>query len=55
MVNLSAIQLCSQPNVEHNLSTINRLLASSNVSGEHIVVLPECCLYFGGSDQDQYC
>jgi len=53
MVNLSAIQLCSQPNVEHNLATINRLLVSSNVSGEHIVVLPECCLYFGGSDKDQ--
>lgn len=53
MVSLSAIQLCSAPNVEQNITSIDRLLESSNVSGEHIVVLPECCLYFGGSDKDQ--
>lgn len=53
MVSLSAIQLCSVPNVQQNLDTIERLLSLEEISNEHIVVLPECCLYFGGSDKDQ--
>ena len=59
---LSAIQLCSKPNVEQNLSTIEHYLArlteeqsngTSNPNRIHFVVLPECCLFFGGSDKAQ--
>lgn len=53
MVSLSAIQLCSKPNVEDNLKTINTLLKTLPKSDEHIVVLPECCLFFGGTEKDQ--
>jgi len=60
---LSAIQLTSTTNVEVNLATIKRLLTKitrlnhatdaelDNV--RHLVVLPECCLYFGGKDSEQ--
>lgn len=58
MVKLSAIQLSSKANVEHNLSVIAKQLEklicdidSNNV--EHIVVLPECCLFFGSNDKAQ--
>ena len=58
MVKLSAIQLTSTPNVEQNINAIARQLAkltktpdSSEI--EHIVVLPECCLFFGASDKEQ--
>jgi predicted amidohydrolase len=58
---MSAIQLCSTPDVEQNLSVIDQQLSilcsealSAAVHGnEHIVVLPECCLYFGGPAQGQ--
>lgn len=53
MVSLSVMQLCSKPNMEGNLKTIEGLLQTLQVSSEHIVVLPECCLFFGGSDKDQ--
>lgn len=58
IVKISAIQLNSTPNVEQNIQTIANQLAkltqTSNVEGvEHIVVLPECCLFFGVSDQAQ--
>lgn len=53
MINLSAIQLCSKPNVEQNLTTIEGYLKTLSSAEEHIVVLPECCLFFGGSEKDQ--
>ncbi|MDO7084323.1 carbon-nitrogen hydrolase family protein [Pseudocolwellia sp. AS88] len=53
MVSLSAIQLCSKPNVEHNLATIEAFLKELTPSDENIVVLPECCLFFGGTETDQ--
>ncbi|HCH70535.1 MAG TPA: amidohydrolase [Colwellia sp.] len=58
MVKISAIQLNSTPNVEQNIQTIANQLAkltqTSNIEGvDHIVVLPECCLFFGVSDQAQ--
>lgn len=66
MVRLSAIQLNSKANVERNLSVIAEQLATlttANASGtvgdinhqkvEHIVVLPECCLFFGANDKAQ--
>ena len=58
IVKISAIQLNSTPNVEQNIQTIANQLAkltqTSNCEGvDHIVVLPECCLFFGVSDQAQ--
>jgi len=58
IVKISAIQLNSTPNVEQNIQTIANQLAkltqTSNIEGvDHIVVLPECCLFFGVSDQAQ--
>lgn len=52
MVSISAIQLCSVPNVEQNIDKIDRILHSMTIDKEHIVVLPECCLYFGGSEKE---
>ena len=57
MVKLTAIQLCSVPDVGDNFRTIDRyleaLIEASVHDDEHIVVLPECCLFFGGKDQQQ--
>lgn len=53
MVNLSAIQLCSKPSVEHNLQTIEKYLKELPRGDEHIVVLPECCLFFGSTEKEQ--
>ena len=69
MIKLSAIQLNSKANVEENLQTIESQLhkltstplADLDASGisdvhshiEHIVALPECCLFFGAKDNAQ--
>lgn len=57
MVSLSVVQLCSVPNVQENINTIDRLLLQLQTSvsegTEHLVVLPECCLFFGGADKEQ--
>jgi len=57
MVKLTAIQLCSVPDIGDNYRTIDRLLEAlieeSAQDDEHIVVLPECCLFFGGKEQQQ--
>lgn len=64
MIKISAIQLNSKANVEHNLATIAKQLEQltapvnltnegSNNQVEHIVVLPECCLFFGANDKAQ--
>lgn len=60
---LSAIQLTSTTNVDVNLAAIARQLTKiTEVSDttktklnkiRHLVVLPECCLYFGGKDREQ--
>lgn len=64
-VKLTAIQLCSVPNVSENLAQIDEQLSkasdvnSSNALSSnggvkhHLVVLPECCLFFGGKDKQQ--
>lgn len=66
-VKLSAIQLNAKANVEHNLTVIAKQLAkltqtphqahttenSADEQVEHVVVLPECCLYFGATDKGQ--
>lgn len=53
MVKLSALQLTSVPDVDENLATIDKLLSTLEVVNEHIVVLPECCLFFGGEEKAQ--
>lgn len=56
MVNLSAIQLTTEPDVAANLAVIEAQVAAitKHDDGLHqIVVLPECCLYFGGKDSQQ--
>jgi predicted amidohydrolase len=56
-VKLSAIQLNSKANVEHNLNVIakqlEKLTCDVDNNVEHIVVLPECCLFFGANDKAQ--
>jgi predicted amidohydrolase len=63
MVKLTAIQLTSAADVSSNLAKIESLLEKITAVGgvesdkegsvEHLVVLPECCLYFGGKDSEQ--
>ena len=53
MVKLSAIQLCSVPDVAENLAQIEAQLLALPKAKHHIVVLPECCLFFGGRDSQQ--
>ncbi len=56
MIKLSAIQLSSAANVATNLAKIAELLTkitACEASIQHLVVLPECCLYFGGKDSEQ--
>ena len=53
---LSAIQLSSRADVSKNLNTITKQLTSitqKNLNEQHIIVLPECCIYFGGKDSEQ--
>jgi len=53
MAKLSAIQLCSRPDVTENLTLIDQLLSDLVKDEEHLVLLPECCLFFGGRDAEQ--
>lgn len=53
MPKLTAIQLCSEPDVDANLALIEQQLAALTIAEQHLVVLPECCLFFGGKDQQQ--
>lgn len=53
---LSAVQLNAKPNVEENIQAIAKQLAfltTNYPNDEHLVVLPECCLFFGGTDKAQ--
>jgi len=57
-IKLCAIQLTSTPNVEHNLQVIEQQLhqlciENSDDTVQLLVVLPECCLFFGGQDKAQ--
>jgi len=59
MVKLTAIQLSSAADVATNLDTITELLAKATQASiaednvKHLVVLPECCLFFGSKDCEQ--
>ncbi|TMM47819.1 carbon-nitrogen hydrolase family protein [Colwellia ponticola] len=66
MIKLTAIQLSSTANVATNLAKIAEILTSitagqatfnqenaGQAQVQHLVVLPECCLFFGGKDSEQ--
>lgn len=54
---LTAIQLNSEPSIDKNLQVIDsqleQLIDEYGYSSEHIVVLPEACLFFGSMDIKQ--
>ncbi|WP_371188025.1 carbon-nitrogen hydrolase family protein [Thalassotalea maritima] len=53
MLTVTALQMTSVADIDKNLQFIDQQLSSLTPSSEHLVVLPECCLFFGGSDKQQ--
>ena len=52
MANVYALQMTSQPDIEANLQCVERWLSNLQAQPPSLVVLPECFVYFGGSDRD---
>lgn len=50
---LCAIQMTSSTNVADNIADIEQQLATLAYEQQQLVLLPECCLFFGGKDQQQ--
>ncbi|MGB1263338.1 MAG: carbon-nitrogen hydrolase family protein [Cognaticolwellia sp.] len=50
---LCAIQLCSSTDISDNFSVIEQQLSTLDKTKQQLVVLPECCLFFGAKDQGQ--
>lgn len=50
---LCAVQMCSSTDVEKNIADIAQQLATIPTTEQQLVVLPECCLFFGGKDKAQ--
>ena len=50
---LCAVQMCSSTSVEENIADIAQQLATLDQDKQQLVVLPECCLFFGGKDKAQ--
>ncbi len=44
---VAVVQMCSTPNVEHNLTNAERLVRAAAGAGARLVVLPECFAYLG--------
>ncbi|NMP15713.1 carbon-nitrogen hydrolase family protein [Thalassotalea sp. Y01] len=53
MAKLTAIQMQSVPDIDANLAFVDQQLSTLSIAAEHLVVLPECCLFFGGRDKQQ--
>tara|TARA_R110000744_G_scaffold352573_2_gene458732 strand:+ start:43 stop:891 length:849 start_codon:yes stop_codon:yes gene_type:complete len=53
IMQLCAVQMSSNTNIESNLADIAQQLATLEQMQQQLVVLPECCLFFGGKDQAQ--
>lgn len=53
VMQLCAIQMCSSTNIDDNFSDIEKQLATLTQDKQQLVVLPECCLFFGGTDKAQ--
>ncbi len=50
---ICAIQMTSGTNVDDNISDIEQQLLTLEQTKQQLVLLPECCLFFGGKDQEQ--
>ncbi|TWX72740.1 carbon-nitrogen hydrolase family protein [Colwellia sp. C1TZA3] len=50
---LCAIQMSSNTRVEDNIADIEQQLATLEQAQQQLVLLPECCLFFGGKDKAQ--
>jgi len=50
---LCAIQMSSNTNIEDNFADIEQQLATLAQAHQQLVLLPECCLFFGGKDKEQ--
>ncbi len=45
--------MCSSTNIAENFSEIEKQLRTLSQDKQQLVVLPECCLFFGGKDKAQ--
>ncbi len=52
MIRISALQLCSNGNLRHNLSTISELVKQSSMGGARMVFLPENFAMIGKQQSD---
>jgi predicted amidohydrolase len=50
---LCAIQISSNTSIEDNIADIEQQLATLEKNQQQLVLLPECCLFFGGKDKEQ--
>lgn len=50
---LCAIQMCSGTDIYENIANIEWQLSTLAQQQQQLVVLPECCLFFGGKDTSQ--
>ncbi|MBA6223741.1 carbon-nitrogen hydrolase family protein [Colwellia sp. MB02u-18] len=50
---ICAIQMSSNTRVEDNIADIEQQLATLELAQQQLVLLPECCLFFGGKDKAQ--
>jgi len=53
VMQICAIQMTSSTNVDDNISDIEQQLLTLEQAEQQLVVLPECCLFFGGKDLAQ--
>jgi deaminated glutathione amidase len=53
VMQLCAIQMTSNTDIVSNLADIEQQLSTLEQSQQQLVVLPECCLFFGGKDKTQ--
>ncbi|WP_223270283.1 carbon-nitrogen hydrolase family protein [Colwellia sp. C1TZA3] len=53
IMQLCAIQMSSNTRVEDNIADIEQQLATLEQAQQQLVLLPECCLFFGGKDKAQ--
>jgi len=50
---LCAIQMTTNTDISSNIADIEQQLATLELNQQQLVLLPECCLFFGGKDQAQ--
>jgi predicted amidohydrolase len=53
IMQICAIQMSSNTCVEDNIADIEQQLATLEQAQQQLVLLPECCLFFGGKDKAQ--